>query len=100
MCTRMTRVFTAEGIARQTNRSTNSVKYLAAQGFITAFRGADGKFYFDLDEVEAEIERNPRIRNKKNPFGDLAKIAPLPPTAQIVRTPRRVEAVSSDEVRP
>ena len=99
MCTRMTRFLTAEGIARQTYRSTNSVKYLAAQGYFTAYQGTDGKFYFDLDEVEAEIVRNPRIRNKKNPFGDSAKIAPLPPTAQIVKTPRRVEAVRPDEVR-
>ena len=78
------------------NIHPNTLKNWVSSGFITAYKTSDGSFAYDLDEIEAELARNPRMRDKRNPFGERARVVPLPPTASV---PRRVEAVSPDEVR-
>jgi hypothetical protein len=89
----MSRFFTAEGIARHTNNHINSIKHWVSQGYVTAYKTGDGKFVFDLDEVLKAIETNPRIRDKRNPFGERARVVPLPPSAQIGKVVPRAEVV-------
>lgn len=72
---------------------TNTVKLWAGNGFFTTYQAADGSFLFDLDEVLQALETNPRMRDKRQPFGPKARVVPLPPTAKIVKPIPRAEVV-------
>ena len=83
---------TLTALARRLSVHPNTIKNWAALGFITVYTSPDGQWAFSAGEVEAEIQRNPRMRDKRNPFGENARILPLPPKAQVAN-PKRPEIV-------
>jgi hypothetical protein len=90
----MPRFTTLDGVLRHCNNGPQTIKNWVSRRFITAYKTVDGKYVYDLDEIDAKLDaKTPGMLDKRQPFGG-ARVVQLPSTITVERPPLRAEVVS------
>jgi hypothetical protein len=68
--------------ARHFNVHSRTIERWLGQGFIVGYSAGPRDIRVDLDEVEAQLLVNPKMRDGRRPYGPRARIVPMPLPAE------------------